>query len=71
MPPHPVPDTASPAAAPSSDAGHLIVFGDTALAYRVASELADRYRELVTVILRCARQASGPRIAGLTGSRAA
>jgi Trk K+ transport system NAD-binding subunit len=44
---------------------HLIVCGEDALAGRVIEELATRYGESVTVLLRSHHQGHGPRIAGL------
>jgi Trk K+ transport system NAD-binding subunit len=44
---------------------HLIVCGEDALACRVVEELATRYGESVTVLLRSHHQGHGPRIAGL------
>jgi voltage-gated potassium channel Kch len=44
---------------------HLIVCGEDALACRVIEELATRYGESVTVLLRSHHQGHGPRIAGL------
>jgi hypothetical protein len=44
---------------------HLIVCGEDALAGRVIEELATRYGESVTILLRSHHQGHGPRIAGL------
>jgi TrkA-N domain len=48
---------------------HLIVCGEDSLAYRVAGELTSRYGQSVTVVLRSASHAQGPRIAALPGVR--
>ncbi len=45
--------------------GHLIVCGDTPLAFRIAGELATRYQQDVTVVLPSKRRNQGPQIAQL------
>lgn len=57
---------------PSAPAGgHMVVFGDSALAHRLATELADVYHEHVTVVLPSRRAGHGPRIAALAAARGA
>ncbi|HEX3493395.1 MAG TPA: NAD-binding protein [Streptosporangiaceae bacterium] len=48
---------------------HLVVCGSDSLALRMVEELAVRYGEQVTVILRSAERGHGPRIARLPGVR--
>jgi Trk K+ transport system NAD-binding subunit len=48
---------------------HVIVCGDSSLAYRITSELATRYGERVTVILPSRESEFGPQIAALPGVR--
>ena len=48
-------------------ANHLIVCGDTPLAYRLVRELTHRYHEAVVVILPSRLQNNGPRIAAISG----
>ena len=48
---------------------HLVVCGSDALALRLVEELAGRYAEQVTVILRSAQAGHGPQIARLRGVR--
>src|SRR3569833_2578686 len=43
--------------------GHLVVCGDTPLAFRLADELATRYLQDVTVILPSKKRNHGPQIA--------
>ncbi|MFI9382863.1 NAD-binding protein [Kutzneria sp. NPDC052558] len=45
---------------------HLVVWGDTPLAFRLVDELINRYDEDVTVILRSKQENYGPRIAQLS-----
>jgi Trk K+ transport system NAD-binding subunit len=45
--------------------GHLVICGDTPLAFRLADELATRYLQNVTVILPSKKQNHGPQIARL------
>ena len=46
---------------------HLIVCGDTPLAYRLIRELTHRYHESVVVIIPSRLQNNGPRIAAISG----
>src|SRR2546430_17003002 len=48
---------------------HLVIAGGDALTLRMVEELAGRYAEQVTVILRSADRGHGPRIARLPGVR--
>jgi Trk K+ transport system NAD-binding subunit len=48
---------------------HLVVCGDSPLAYRLVNELVSRYDEPVTVILRSKQHNHGPRIAQLAKVR--
>jgi Trk K+ transport system NAD-binding subunit len=50
-----------------SPGNHLIVCGDTPLAYRLTRELTHRYREAVVVIIPGRLQNHGPRIAAIPG----
>jgi Trk K+ transport system NAD-binding subunit len=50
-----------------SPGNHLIVCGDTPLAYRLIRELTHRYHEAVVVIIPSRLQNSGPRIAAISG----
>ena len=50
-----------------SPGNHLIVCGDTPLAYRLIRELTHRYHESVVVILPSRTQNNGPRIAAISG----
>jgi len=59
MPPHP--------SAYPSPGNHLIVCGDTPLAYRISRELTRRYGETVVVVLPDRTKNHGPRIAALPG----
>jgi Trk K+ transport system NAD-binding subunit len=59
MPPHP---TAHP-----SPGNHLIVCGDTPLAYRISRELTRRYNETVVVVVPDLMKNHGPRISTLPG----
>ena len=45
--------------------GHLVICGDTPLAFRIADELASRYLQNVTVILPSKKRNHGPQIARL------
>jgi Trk K+ transport system NAD-binding subunit len=45
--------------------GHLVICGDTPLAFRIADELATRYLQNVTVILPSKKRNHGPQIARL------
>jgi Trk K+ transport system NAD-binding subunit len=54
---------------PSAGREHFVVCGQNNLASRMVEELAMRYGEPVTVILRSAEQGQGPRIAALPGVR--
>jgi len=49
----------------SSLRGHLVVCGDTPLAFRIADELATRYLQDVTVVLPSKKRNHGPQIARL------
>ena len=51
--------------APPSTGNHLIVCGDTPLAYRIARELTGRYGETVVVVLADRTKNHGPRLAAL------
>jgi Trk K+ transport system NAD-binding subunit len=53
--------------APPSTGNHLIVCGDTPLAYRIARELTGRYGEIVVVVLADRTKNHGPRLAALPG----
>src|SRR5262249_47817890 len=59
----------SPALRQRARRDHLVVVGSDALALRMAEELASRYAEQVTVILRSAERGHGPQIARLPGVR--
>src|SRR5580693_4388636 len=48
---------------------HVIVCGDSSLAYRITEELAIRYGERVTVIMPSREQNFGPQISTLPGVR--
>jgi Trk K+ transport system NAD-binding subunit len=50
-----------------SPGNHLIVCGDTPLAYRLIRELTHRYHESVVVIIPSRTQNNGPRIAAISG----
>jgi Trk K+ transport system NAD-binding subunit len=50
-----------------SPGNHLIVCGDTPLAYRLIRELTHRYHEAVIVIIPSRLQNNGPRIAAISG----
>ena len=50
-----------------SPGNHLIVCGDTPLAYRLIRELTHRYHESVVVIIPGRLQSNGPRIAAISG----
>ena len=50
-----------------SPGNHLIVCGDTPLAYRLIRELTHRYHESVVVIIPGRLQNNGPRIAAISG----
>ena len=50
-----------------SPGNHLIVCGDTPLAYRLIRELTHRYHESVVVIIPSRLQNNGPRIAAISG----
>jgi Trk K+ transport system NAD-binding subunit len=50
-----------------SPGNHLIVCGDTPLAYRLIRELTHRYHESVVVIIPGRLQNHGPRIAAISG----
>jgi len=50
-----------------SSGNHLIVCGDTPLAYRLIRELTHRYHESVVVIIPGRLQSNGPRIAAISG----
>jgi Trk K+ transport system NAD-binding subunit len=50
-----------------SPGNHLIVCGDTPLAYRLIRELTHRYHESVVVIIPSRLQNHGPRIAAISG----
>jgi Trk K+ transport system NAD-binding subunit len=45
--------------------GHLVICGDTPLAFRIADELATRYHQNVTVVLPSKKRNHGPQIARL------
>jgi Trk K+ transport system NAD-binding subunit len=51
--------------APPSTGNHLIVCGDTPLAYRIVRELTGRYGEVVVVVLADRTKNHGPRLAAL------
>jgi Trk K+ transport system NAD-binding subunit len=55
--------------APPAGHEHFVVCGQNNLASRIVEELAMRYGEPVTVIMRSAKQGHGPRIAALPGVR--
>jgi len=59
--PVPPPDWVSPTG------NHLIVCGDTPLAYRIARELTVRYAESVVVVLADRAKNHGPQLSGLPG----
>ncbi|MEV0535976.1 NAD-binding protein [Kitasatospora sp. NPDC050463] len=61
------PATVPTQAGPAGDAptGHMVVFGDDALAHRLAVELATLYGQRVTVVLPSLRRGHGPHIAAL------
>jgi Trk K+ transport system NAD-binding subunit len=59
----------SPALRQRARRDHLVVVGGDALALRMVEELAGRYAEQVTVILRSAERGHGPQIARLPGVR--
>jgi Trk K+ transport system NAD-binding subunit len=59
MPPHP--------SARPSPGNHLIVCGDTPLAYRISRELTRRYNETVVVVVPDRTKNHGPRISALPG----
>lgn len=53
--------------APPSTGNHLIVCGDTPLAYRIARELTGRYGQVVVVVLADRMKNHGPRLSALPG----
>ena len=53
--------------APPSTGNHLIICGDTPLAYRIARELTRRYSETVVVVLADRTKNHGPRLSTLPG----
>ena len=53
--------------APPPTGNHLIVAGDTPLAYRIARELTGRYGESVVVVLADRTKNHGPRLSALPG----
>jgi Trk K+ transport system NAD-binding subunit len=59
MPPHP--------SAHPSPGNHLIVCGDTPLAYRISRELTRRYNEAVVIVVPDRTKNHGPRISTLPG----
>lgn len=62
MPPIPAPRSSDE---PGPSAGRMVVWGDDALAYRLAVELVSLYGQWVTVVLPSVLRNSGPRIAAL------
>lgn len=50
----------------SDQQGHLVICGDTPLAFRLADELSSRYEQNVTVIMPSKRRNHGPRISDLS-----
>jgi Trk K+ transport system NAD-binding subunit len=59
MPPHPLAHT--------SPGNHLIVCGDTPLAYRISRELTRRYHEAVVIVVPDRTKNHGPRMSTLPG----
>jgi Trk K+ transport system NAD-binding subunit len=59
MPPHPLAHT--------SPGNHLIVCGDTPLAYRISRELTRRYNEAVVIVVPDRTKNHGPRMSTLPG----
>ena len=59
MPPHP--------SAQASPGNHLIVCGDTPLAYRISRELTRRYNEAVVIVVPDRTKNHGPRMSTLPG----
>jgi len=53
----------------SASSGHLVVCGDSSLAFRIIEELTTRYAEDVTVIMPSKERNHGPRIAQLPNVR--
>jgi Trk K+ transport system NAD-binding subunit len=59
---------APPLSAPPSTGNHLIVCGDTPLAYRISRELTRRYNETVVIVVPDRTKNHGPRMSTLPGT---